>query len=759
MTRTLLIDARCLQHPDFATRGIGRHIESMLAAAPDEIRLAYTVTGLLDPALPPLVESLRRLFTRLTTTAYAASRKPDTVFLNPAPLSFPPGPILRLLRAPHVASMAVVLDFIPLDFPELYLRDERQRRAYRRTLAALRHYDRFLPISRVAASRLEALIPGSEKRAMVTGVAVRPSLLPEPDAAPLPFGGRKPEILVVSGDDQRKNPEAAILAHGSSTALCQAGIVLRFAGIHGAETRDRLAGLHRQAGANPALLQFAPPLAEDDLARAYAEALLVVAPSRAEGFSLPIIEALAQGTPVLAADEPAQTELIRDPRDRFPPDDAEELRRKAESLALDAANWQTSLARQAGVWRDFTPSSVAARFWAEFAALPAPAISRHAKPRIALLSPLPPELSGCADHSAALLSSLAPHAEATAFSGTPSPLLPEGIAFGGQADPTIMRSRRFDAVIAVLGNSPLHRREMEMLLDHGAAAIVHDARLGGLYRSGFGDARALGAAIAERGAPVGFEELDAWERDQSDMPIRFLGEVASSASPLIVHAAETARWVARHHGVAARFLPFPPYRSLPSAMLTAEGRAAARARLGIPSAMKLIVSFGHIQADKAPERLILAAALLYRSMPFRLVLAGAADQNLAESLRALAADHGLPPSSLILGSGTVPEPVYRDYLAAADCALQLRRAPAGSISGALMDAIAAGLPSVAAATLAEAIMPPGYVQAVLDEAPPEEIAACLAEMLWRRRDDAARRAFLARRNMGSYAMQLLNAVL
>jgi glycosyltransferase involved in cell wall biosynthesis len=761
MTRTLLIDARCLQHPDYATRGIGRHIETMLRAAPRALCGAFEVTALIDPALPPLDETVLRLFGRLTTTAYAAAHAAGAIYLNPAPLSFPPTPIAGLLRAPGVTCAAVVLDFIPLDFPELYLAAPEARREYRSALAALRRYHRFLPISQASAARLGQVIPGSADRASVTGVAVRPSLLPEPGAAPLPFAMRDREILVVSGDDHRKNPEIAAAAHGASAALRQVGISLRFVGIHSTETRERLVRLHHAAGGDGASLAFAPPLSEAALARAYAGALLLVAPSRAEGFSLPIVEAMAQGTPVLAADEAAQAELVRDEADRFAPDDARTLRAAMERLALDPLQWRSAAERQAGLWQDFTPEAVAARFWQPFLDLPAPAILRRARPRIALLSPLPPAQSGCADHSAALLASLAPLAEVTAFSDTAAPRVPDGIGFGGRADASVMRAKRFDAVIAVIGNSPLHRTEAALLRDHGGAAIVHDARLGGLYRSGFGDAAAMGIAIAEYGGAVTYAQLDAWEADQAAMPLRFLGEIAAASAPMIVHAASTAQWVATRHGIAARFIPFPPYRLPDPATLTAQGRSAARARLGIPDDLPLIVSLGHIQHDKAPETLIRVAAALHGTMRFRMAFAGSADPRLIASLRALAETLGIDQTSLILDPELVPEPAYRDYLAAADCAIQLRRAPRGSISGALMDAIAAGLPSVAAATLAEAIMPPPYVQSVPDEATPAEIAAAVRRVLGQERAGAgvAREDFVAQRNMPRYAAQLLRTVL
>ncbi len=769
-SRTLLIDARCLQHPDFARRGIGRHIETMLHAAPGAMRRDFAMTGLIDQALPPLREPVAALFDRLTTTAYAASRSTGSVFLNPAPLSFSHLPLERLLHALGVLSIAVVLDFIPLEFPQLYLATPAARRQYFGALAALRRYDRFLPISRATARRLDQAIPGMARRSTVTGVAVRASLMPQLGGCALPLAERIAEIFVLAGDDPRKNPEVAARAHAKSAALQEAGIRLRFAAVHDPATQKMLAALHAANGGAAALLEFAPMLDEASLARAYSRALLVVAPSRAEGFSLPIIESMAHGTPVLAADEPAQAELVADAADRFAPDDAAGLRAAMELLSLDPARWQEAVTRQAGLWQNFTPRAVAARFWRPLLQLPAPALSRpalldRAKPRIALLSPLPPAPSGCADHAAALLAALTPLAEVTAFSDTASPRLPSGVNFGGRADASVMKSPRHDAVITVIGNTPLHRSETRLLRDHGAAAIVHDARLGDLYRSGFGDAAALGIAIAESEKNVTFEQLDAWEADQATMPLRFLGEIAAAATPMIVHAASTAQWVAAKHGIAPRFLPFPPYRLPDPASMTEPGRQAARRRLGIPACTSLIVTLGHIQHDRAPETLIRVASALRQNMKLVLAFAGPAKPALVTTLRHLARTFGIETETLILHAELISEAAYRDYLAAADCAIQLRRAPPGSISGALMDAIAAGVPAVASATLADAIAPPSYVYAVPDDAAPEAIAASVRQALDQGRatqpvaTQPVRERFLAERSMARYAAQLLRTVL
>ncbi len=748
MKPQLLVDARCLQHPDFARRGIGLHLTTMLAAPQAD---DFAITLLLDPVLPPPEPDLAALADAATTTAYAASRS-QGVFLQPAPFAAPPGAVLRLLNASHRRSIAVVLDFIPCAYPETYLATPQLRRRYAAQAAALRKYERFLPISRATEQRLHHYVPASIGHSDVTGVAIRPALLPIVPSRP--FTARS-GVVVVSGDDWRKNPAVAVRAG--------LGVPIRYVGLHDRAMRASLEAIHQAAGGAAEHLMFLPPLTDAELAATYADALLVIAPSRAEGFSMPVIEAIGQSTPVLAADEPAQAELLG-PDDLFPPDDARALHDKVMARLTDAACWHATQARQAAIAADFSEAAVAARFWGPIAALAprqTPISHRPDRPRIAFLSPLPPATSGCADHSASLLAALAPLATVTAFSDTIDPILPAGIGFGGPADAGVMRSASYDAIITILGNSSFHVTETRLLLDHGAAAILHDSRLIEFYRHLLGTPRALGVAAAELGVNVSLTELDAWEADQLHMPVRLLGEVAGAAAPLIVHAANTARFIASRHGIEAIAIEFAPYRVPDDADLTAQARRHARACLGIPDDAVLIASFGQIETGKVPSAVIEAFGLIAPTRACRFAMVGSGNPTLVASLRDRATGLGIAPEMLDLDAELVAEARYRDYLVAADVAVQLRRAPPGSISGELADAIAAGLPCVAAATLVDAIDPPAYVTAIVDDAEPEAIAAAIIAVLDRGRTEipAQRAAFMQARSMARYAQAVLDAVL
>jgi alpha-1,3-rhamnosyl/mannosyltransferase len=70
-------------------------------------------------------------------------------------------------------------------------------------------------------------------------------------------------------------------------------------------------------------LRVLGPVPDDQLRALYAGAALFAFPSRHEGFGLPVLEAMAQGTPVLCADIPALREVAGGAARLVPPMDVE----------------------------------------------------------------------------------------------------------------------------------------------------------------------------------------------------------------------------------------------------------------------------------------------------------------------------------------------------------------------------------------------------------------------------------------------------
>ena len=116
------------------------------------------------------------------------------------------------------------------------------------------------------------------------------------DPAFSPGNGRGEGFLLFVGAVQRrKDPRAALEAARD----VQLPLV-----IVGPEREPALAGELRELGAD-----LRGYVEKDELAELYRRAACLVVPSRYEGFGLPVLEAMASGTPVVAAPDPALVEV------------------------------------------------------------------------------------------------------------------------------------------------------------------------------------------------------------------------------------------------------------------------------------------------------------------------------------------------------------------------------------------------------------------------------------------------------------------
>jgi len=166
-----------------------------------------------------------------------------------------------------------------------------------------------------------------------------------PDAEFKPAGEHDSFLLFVSAIEPRKQPLEAIEA---------ANAVGRKLVVVGPKKDAELVAELERRGAD--VRGYVP---KGELVRLYQSAACLVFPSRYEGFGLPVVEAMACGTPVVAAPEPALQEVAGDAA-VFADDLADGVRRAlAEREGLSAAGleraktftWQETARLTADVYR------------------------------------------------------------------------------------------------------------------------------------------------------------------------------------------------------------------------------------------------------------------------------------------------------------------------------------------------------------------------------------------------------------------------
>ena len=224
------------------------------------------------------------------------------------------GPLTPATRLPLVVT---VHDIAAVRHPELH--PARHVRQQRSQLGTLNRAAAILTVSQATADDLAAFGVAPE-RLVVAPLGISP--LPPP--APVPdLDGRAPYLLTVGETAARKGYGVLLAA----LARLDPGIELVMAGPPAGD-EQRLTSLAAQLGIANRLRRLGP-VSDAALAGLYRGALALCFPSIAEGFGLPLLEAMVSGTPIIASDIPPSRELAGP---------------AAIYVANDAAGWADAIA-------------------------------------------------------------------------------------------------------------------------------------------------------------------------------------------------------------------------------------------------------------------------------------------------------------------------------------------------------------------------------------------------------------------------------
>jgi glycosyltransferase involved in cell wall biosynthesis len=148
---------------------------------------------------------------------------------------------------------------------------------------------------------------------------------------PLPPGVATPFLLHVGDLHERRNLEVALeaLAGVRRTADSTPQPMLVLAGVDRG-VGDRLRTMAAAHGIGAAVV-FTGPVSDQTLRALYCAAAALVYPSRYEGFGLPVLEAMASGTPVLASRAASLPEVLGESGMLLDPDD---VRQWTEAIAV-----------------------------------------------------------------------------------------------------------------------------------------------------------------------------------------------------------------------------------------------------------------------------------------------------------------------------------------------------------------------------------------------------------------------------------------
>lgn len=370
------------------------------------------------------------------------------------------------------------------------------------------------------------------------------------------------------------------------------------------------------------------------------------------------------------------------------------------------------------------------------AAQPSPAEAATRRPRLAYLSPLPPERSGIADYSADVIPALAQYYDIELIAEQDSI---SDIALSANfplRTPTWFdeHAHEFDRIVYHFGNNHMHRYMFDMLQRHPGVVILHDFYLSGVVdqmeRGGYQDSAFFQALYQSHGYK-GLLEQQRLGRNDTIWAFPTNKAVLDQAAGVIVHSAFACQLAARWYGAdyPAQWRTAPlPRRPLAQQIgaSTAERRAAARSRLGLGPNDFVVSTFGMLGATKLNAELIAAfeASPLGSDAHCRLLFVG---QNASTDYgydieRQIASS---PARERIGITGFVSAEQYADYAAATDIAVQLRSMTRGETSAAILDCMLYGAPTIINAHGAGAELPDSALLKLPDACSVAELSAAL----------------------------------
>ncbi|HLI55787.1 MAG TPA: glycosyltransferase, partial [Actinomycetota bacterium] len=444
-----------------------------------------------------------------------------------------------------------------------------------------------------------------------------------------------------------------------------------------------------------------------ELAALYNQAMLVVHPSRLEGFGYPVAEAMACGTPVVTTTAPALPEVAGDAAVLVDPEDPSAFAGAIATLARSPSARRELVERGFAQVAKFNPGQLAAATLDSYRAAVAHPPTPVPGPRIALWTPLPPAMSGIADYSAELLGGLEPRCDIEVFVDggylPPEPLLADHTIHHFSAFGRRDAQRRFDAVIYQIGASPLHRYMAEPMRRRPGIAVLHDLLWSNVVYSGSvqpdGRAPAFEAALVELYGEEALAVMDTYDRDDHvrlwDFFARYpmLDTVVAPSLAQIVHVVPAAEHLRAAYPGCDPFLVRMGVAD-PFAQPGVADPYTTRQKLGIDPGRFLVGIFGIVHPAKRVEACVRAVGqLVAEGRDAILLIAGPVyDSDYTGELMGLARRLGIA-GNIVMTHRLSPES-FASHLIAVDVVVNLRTPVHHHMSAVVMRAIAAARPVV-----------------------------------------------------------------
>jgi glycosyltransferase involved in cell wall biosynthesis len=718
----ITIDLQGMQTPDARNRGIGRYSSSLLlhflkVAEPHSITLLYNRNfGVQE------WDKMEKEFSNFTNVRlHGWSPLPNTAFVlgdqlarqNSKKLYARVVECLKtdvlLVLAPFTGfsnesvystegdyhSVAIFYDAIPYIFSSQYLTDKNVLKWYTDTVELLKSFQGIAAISESSLKDLVNHLGIYPPHQVVLNCGIDSKFRIDK----LKIESKKPYLLSVLGEDPRKNKDGLLRAYKILREDYDLKLDLRI--VYKQSEYEKIANVQilSKMGLTGSV-QFTDYIDDLELSRMYKECALFVFPSLYEGLGLPLLEAISQGAIAVTGNNSSLNEIITEPELLFDSSDPNDIAKTIDSILKNVS--QVSIKKKVKERIDMKYQwHTAAADLMEICESVHSSRSREAKEyqsgAIAWIAPGPGVESGISDYSYEMVEALSTKIRIDWYcedldlaKHVGKDLISMGINFLPLSSERLSQSH-YDAVIYNFGNSEFHLKELSLFKTIPGIVILHDFYLSGLYWSQYATELDL-EGFRQKAKEISGENekfLSSNYPPHSIIADHTLNEeVVELSTAIIVHskAAEDMFSKRYHVNTSENQVVFSSLEHLRSLNIEVIERRKSRSKVTLGQ-LKVGV-FGIVSESKFCNE-ILSAWIEFNSANIgKLYFIGEFHKSFKDKVKEL----NLSKSVVLVGRVTRSE--YLNYLAEVDIAVQLRKIWKGETSGAVLDTLACGIPTI-----------------------------------------------------------------
>lgn len=702
------------------------------------------------------LNNFRRKSAELVREAFIASLKPDMVLITSLFEGLTDDAVTSVGNLSLTTPTSVILyDLIPLINRTHYLENPMVEAWYENKIDHLRRADLILAISESSRQEGITYLNLPPEQAVNISTAADSHFSPQKVSEKRENEVRKcygltlPFVMYTGGIDHRKNIEGLIRAYAKLAKPLRARHQLAIVCSIHPPSRAALEALAKEQGLVDNELVLTGFVPENDLVTLYNLCKVFIFPSWHEGFGLPALEAMSCGRAVIGANTSSLPEVIGCSDAMFDPFNDNSI---ADKLTHVLSNDEfRQLLEQHGLKQSklfsWDASAKATLTAIEAWHLRNTPISKNRlphqiRPRLAFVSPVPPERSGISDYSAELLPELARHYDIDVI--TPQKLFSDPWTRANCQVRTVewfrIHSDEYERVLYHFGNSDFHQHMFDLIAEVPGVVVLHDFFLSGIAAHMEFTGYLPGNWVSELYKSHGYFAVQQRfaTKDSSEIIWRYPCNlsVLQNAIGVIVHSEHSRNLSLQWYGPEAckDMVVIPLLREATNSA----DRTKARRALGLSEDTFLVCSFGMLAPTKLNHRLLDAWILskLAKNGKCALVFVGEVHGAYGDELVKKIGASGLSDSISITGWTDMTK--FRNYLAAADVGVQLRSMSRGETSAAVLDCMNFSLPTIVNANGSMADLPSDSVWKLTDEFADTQLQEAL-ETLWQ---NSARRTAL-----------------